>query len=400
MDFCCTLDDMLGYPQDPEHDGEMSKYVIEQPFMNIETARYEDNGVVIDGIWRRMRELLEFLRWIIITGDEQTFDRMLKLVIYGGDMFKHCIPWPGEMHLTSHHCAVVYLTWWDPLLKIFPHYLGRERVTKVFTVTHWNHHDQFLLVFVEAVRRYFREVLAHDWMEQRAGIAAAVRNNHSLNLLFQFMLQDGIPYVALRNLLRMSPSPERRAHIDKFYPYLCARFRAHNKFHYSCLTVHAMFIKNYLQDDIVAVIDAMYCQSCKGHPGRNTALDGLMEKINKLAKQMVHGIATEERVAAVVPWINVIEPVESGWQKLYPNYAEDGRAYIGAPNYDVDIAMLVEWFREHIGRDFASATAFSNYDVFRGRSGIGLVSPWEHIERAYTDDIAYAHAKCAECVFR
>ena len=135
-----------------------------------------------------------------------------------------------------------------------------------------------------------------------------------------------------------------------------------------------------LHDDIVAVIDAMYCQSCKGHPGRNTALDGLMEKINKLAKQMIHGIATEERVSAVVPWINVIEPVESGWQKLYPNYAEDGRAYIGAPNYDVDIAMIVEWFREHIGRDFASATAFSNYDVFRGRSGIGLVSPWEHIE--------------------
>ena len=143
----------------------------------------------------------------------------------------------------------------------------------------------------------------------------------------------------------------------------------------------------------------MYCQSCKGHPGRNTALDGLMEKINKLAKQMVHGIATEERVSTVVPWINIIEPVETGWQRMYPNYGEDKRAYIGAPDYEADILLIYRWLRANLGETFQDATHPDAYHVFRERSGRGLVPPWEKIQRAYQDDEVWATRLANECQF-
>ena len=396
MHFAHGLQDFLGYPDDPEHNALPCKYEVHEPLVNMDTASYLDNGVTLHRIVTELREALATLKFIIVAGDEQTFDRMVKLLIHGHAMFKWCIPWPGEMHLTAHTLHGTFRLWWDILLGNFSLLLGRTKVTKDWTMTNWNHQDMFMLVVCEAIRRWFCEVFCHDWMEQRAGMEARTSNNYSTHLLFQFMQQDGVPYVALRNLMRMSPSVERRNIIDKFYPYLTARFRSVNKHHYSSLCPHAYFIKKYLRDDIAAVIDAMYCQSCKGHPGRNTALDGLMEKINKLAKQLMHGQVTEERILTVIPWLNVTEPIARGWHDITPNYDDTRDAKLGAPDYEADIQLILEWLRMNLGSDWREASAVNMWDMFNDRSGHGRTRPWEHVERAYDDDLAYAQAKADE----
>ena len=91
---------LLGYPNDPEHNALPCKYEVHEPSLNRGTASYVDNGVTLHRSVTELTEVLATLKVIIVEGEEQTFDRMVKLLTHANAMFKWSIPWPGELHLT------------------------------------------------------------------------------------------------------------------------------------------------------------------------------------------------------------------------------------------------------------------------------------------------------------
>ena len=54
--------------------------------------------------------------YIIIIGDEQTYDRMIKMKSARAAMFEWLIPMPGEFHVIGHICHCLYRLYWDDLI--------------------------------------------------------------------------------------------------------------------------------------------------------------------------------------------------------------------------------------------------------------------------------------------
>ena len=55
----------------------------------------------------------------IVVGDQQTFDRMVKLRRNMPLMYRHIIPFNGEMHFAAHFLHAGWRLHHDPLLQFF-----------------------------------------------------------------------------------------------------------------------------------------------------------------------------------------------------------------------------------------------------------------------------------------
>ena len=92
------------YPEDPDHSGKRSEVTIGIPIIEMDTASYVDNAVMVWFIEGEVRRKFPNCEYIIIIGDEQTYDRMIKMKSARAVMFKWLIPMPGEFHVIGHIC--------------------------------------------------------------------------------------------------------------------------------------------------------------------------------------------------------------------------------------------------------------------------------------------------------
>ena len=160
MHYAQGLQDLLGYPNDPEHNALPCKYAVHEPLVNMDMASQVDTGVTLHRGITSLTEALATLKLNNVEASTQTFDRMVKLLTHANAMFKWCIPCPGEMHLTHHTVPGTFRLWWHTPPHNVSRSLSRPNLTKDWTLTNWNHQDMFMLVVCEAIRRWFCEVSA------------------------------------------------------------------------------------------------------------------------------------------------------------------------------------------------------------------------------------------------
>ena len=106
-------DEIINYPADPHHDGRPTVIYMGKPLLDLSTASYQDNAVMLWFIHYFLTEKNPALKYIIITGDEQTYDRMIKIKSNSPQEYEWRIPWPGEFHCCGHvlHCIAIYRLW-------------------------------------------------------------------------------------------------------------------------------------------------------------------------------------------------------------------------------------------------------------------------------------------------
>ena len=357
--------DMFEYPDDPLHPGTKSECTIGIPIMEVSTASYQDNLVMLLHILYFIELDNPDVKYVILVGDEQTYDRMIKLKSDNPRRFEWLIPMPGEFHFCGHVCHCTLRLWWAHLLHPCSTFLQRENIHMDFTMSKFNAHDDFLLIVVAAFIRWFEHVFWPDCLIDRAAMMQRCRHNFTTTYMLQFLYSDGMPYAALRRLNRLSPAPHRRATIDAFYGYYSQRFRSVNKFLYAMLCYHYLTIKENLHPDLWHVWSSMYTMSVLGHPGRDTPCDGYMEKVNNFAKRLVGKIVSAARVRAVVPLLNFLLRLLS---RVSTTVGRPGRrwVYTGAPTYQADVDTIFRRLCIQVADDYANATAPSIHNLFTG----------------------------------
>ena len=134
------------YRADPDHPGRPTNFLVWEPAVYTGTESYVDNREVLDTIDARIGAELPRSLCTIIVGDQQTFDRMMKLKRAQYDDYKHIIPFNGEMHMCAHFCHAGWRLWWPSMLEPFLElYNPNHKVLKEdWTVKHWSHYDDFM----------------------------------------------------------------------------------------------------------------------------------------------------------------------------------------------------------------------------------------------------------------
>jgi hypothetical protein len=359
------------YPEDPDHSGKRSEVTIGIPIIEMDTASYVDNAVMVWFIEGEVRRKFPNCEYIIIIGDEQTYDRMIKMKSARAAMFEWLIPMPGEFHVIGHICHCLYRLYWDDLIDPCCRILQREFITKDWGMTKFNAHNDLLLVVIAAIHKWFEHCFGEDCLQDPDSIREECYQNFTTTLLLDFMVFDGMPYAALRRLLHKSACPARRKIIDLYYGYYQSRFRSVNKFLYSMLCVHYLYIKANCCPAIWNVWSHMYTQSCLGIPGRDTTTDGFMEKINRYAKRLLNGHITPNRVQTIVPLLNVLLRLIERWTHFMSSNHGGRYVYPGDVSPDADTEKIFKFLCNQHANDLPQAIFPAFQNVFTNKVASG-----------------------------
>ena len=196
----------------------------------------------------------------------------------------------------------------------------------------------------------------------------------------------------------MPPSKERREKLNKIYVLYAWRYRSQNKTNYGPLCFHALYMYENLTEPLQDLWCEVYNASMKGHPGRNMGLDQLMEKINLAAKMLLEGAATDDRITAVLPEINVVHRVELVHDIVLRSNNFNPRK-TGKPDLEPDVAMMLRMLHTCLPWRIANWPQASDINALTGRK-IGLGErAWEMIKSGQADWRDYASRKLTQFSF-
>ena len=267
LDFCAEFvlecNGPFEYPSDSVQPTQAA-WVVHSPILDTNTASYYDNAKMLEQILDDMRTRYPNLTYIFVAGDEQTYDRMIKLKSDDLDGYDWLIPLPGDFHVAGHILMGIFRLYWSSVLSFFLIPLQRDKVTQDFLMSKFNRHEEFFLHVVLGVMKWFRHCFGASCLEYPADLKDQCKDNYTSTVLWHFLFEYAFPYVAFRMTLRLSPTPERRRRLQQFYPYWCGRVRAVNKYLYSMLFIHAVYVYEKLTDDLQSVLDYSYTLSMKG----------------------------------------------------------------------------------------------------------------------------------------
>lgn len=342
-------------------------------------------------LWHDTRRRNPFMTHMFVVGDAQTFIRMIHMKQRDAFGYQWLIPFPGEFHFACHMIHAEYRLFWEALLRPIAAQLGKKKIKGEHTVAEFNRHEIFYLTVVQAAWEFmegqFPEINTRPW-----DVVEECKEDVSLRTLCDFLLFGAAPYLTFRRLIRMPPSKERRVLLNKIIKLYAWRHRASHKTNYGPLCFHAMYVFESLSDELQDVWIQVYCVSIKGHAGRNVALDHLMEKVNKAAKQMLSGNATESRIAAIVPQINVVHRVETMYDDATSDYHFNPND-TGDGDLLPDVVQIKQYLRLMMTtRD----TTQPGVSAFTLQEPPLAQRPWDVVANAQTDWAEYAANKCAD----
>ena len=115
-------------------------FEIWEPLIHTGTASYQDNKGCLLAIDNKvMTEGLGNLATIVV-GDQQTFDRMVKLRRNMPMMYRHIIPFNGEMHFAVHFLHAAWRLYHGPLLSFFADRLQMKYLKEDWTPKSWSYY--------------------------------------------------------------------------------------------------------------------------------------------------------------------------------------------------------------------------------------------------------------------
>ena len=116
---------------------------------------------MLEQILDDMRARYPNLTFIFVAGDEQTYDRMIKLKSDDLNGYEWLIPLPGDFHVAGHILMGIYRLYWSSVLSFFLTPLQRDKVTKDFLMSKFNRHEEYFLHVVLGVMKWFLSGFAH-----------------------------------------------------------------------------------------------------------------------------------------------------------------------------------------------------------------------------------------------
>ena len=177
-------------------------FEIWEPLIHTGTTSYQDNKECLLAIDNKvMTEGLDNLATIVV-GDQQTFDRMVKLRRNMPLMYRHIIPFNGEMHFAAHFLHAGWRLYHAPLLQFFAERLEMKYLKEDWTVKSWSYYDDFVMVMVTAIVRWLANLPDLNHTEDINQLLAESQENSDTQLLLHFLYDVGLPYVGLRQQLR------------------------------------------------------------------------------------------------------------------------------------------------------------------------------------------------------
>ena len=267
----------------------------------------------------------------IVVGDQQTFDRMVKLRRNMPMMYRHITPFNGGMHFAAHFLHAAWRLYHGPLLSFFADRLQMKYLKEDWTVKSWSYYDDFVMIMVTAIVRWIAHLPGLDHADDINRLLTESEENADTQMPLHFLYDVGLPYVGLRQLLRQASSREMREESLLYYNMCMHMCRpAHvNKFHYAILCVHATWFYRNTIPSLRNVWDEMSTVLLRGIPGRNIPIDHLVEKVNKASKMMLRGIITAKRLRELVPSLNVLLPAETEYMQMTGAHDEDAKCFSG-----------------------------------------------------------------------
>ena len=201
-----------------------------------------------------------------------------------------------------------------------------------------------------------------------------------------------------RRLVRMPPSKENRIMLNKIYRLYAWRYKAMNKTNYGPLCFHALFIYENLTEPLQDLWCKVYNASMKGHPGRNMGLDALMEKVNRAAKQMLEGAASDERITAILPELNVVHRVELAHDMAFGSHNFNHRK-TGLPDLEPDVDVIRGLFHTVLPRNSEEWPPESDRNALNDRRVLPGDMPWKKIAAGQHEWRKYAIMKMRQFTF-
>ena len=188
------------YVADPGHPGTPTYFEIWQPLVGYGTESYADNDAVLEHIKEKIEDRIPGNKLTIIVGDQQTFDRMMKLRKYQPIDYAWLVPMAGEMHFCAHFLHAGWRLYWSKLLQWAVTALGMTKTLKEeWTVKEWNYYDDFMFVFTTGILRYLVKHVPADLYSM-----TVLLNDHADNIDFamivHFLYDFALPYCELRQI--------------------------------------------------------------------------------------------------------------------------------------------------------------------------------------------------------
>ena len=285
----------------------------------------------------------------------------------------------------------------EPFLE--PYNPNQKVLKEDWTVKHWSHYDDFMFYFTTGSLRWLSHHVPHNLLDVDS-LLEYTSNNRTTQIFLHFLLDVCIPYVELRQIIRQTSSAENRDRLQLYYAmlmHLCRTDRA-NKFLYAMLCVHSVWLHNNVIPSVRAIWDAMSTVSWSGYPGRNIAIDHLIEKVNRGAKSILHGNITWERIKILIPTLNVLLPCERAYFSMMGGIEDDTEGPHSHKQSQHECASRVEnCLDTFLGGSWGAMRAPDDDNNFRqGYPGTDPADPQDLIARKQVDYVAYVRRMQAD----
>ncbi len=349
---CVSSDTPFGFSLQPEGQPKRAEIFIKTPLSD----RTPGNLLHVQellGMYQQEYLAERCLPYVILAGDQQTFERLWTIKNAQPGEYQWLIPQVGLFHFYWHVIKAILSLWWAQL-EPFVIKLDRRQVQK--QAKYFQACDFFLFQFVTVQHTFLMQLFSEYQAKQKAPANTFL---HFLQLLSEQDVElyhiaymyyyHTAPYFYFRAAIRAGRSEE----IRRLIQYFLHLFLATNKRKYAKLCVVFEFTLQTLNPAIVPAMLGTLVGSLSGQPLTNIPSDLILERINRAAKVMNPSrVAVPSQIIKSIPSINITSIALAQLKdslSLYTTAAQRSQA-IGAPE---EREVLLQFFTSRFSSTYA-----------------------------------------------
>ena len=210
--------------------------------------------------------------------------------------------------------------------------------------------------------------------------------------LCRYLTSHGCEHWSLKQAIRLTGTPQTTATMHHCLQSAHEECHYVGKHNYSRGVVQEIYIHDNMVPSLRRLVPKLQTKSWKGISGHGVAVDGYQEKVNNAAERIVGRVVTEARVLSEVPKLNVTIPISRHLHTALQPLRDPLAPHTGLPTFENDVQVLVGFFRNMIGVDWAACCGESDDNLMTGRPGIQEVqrSPWHRLQAQQQDTRQHA----------
>ena len=253
---------------------------IQEPMENLQTLQYKDIILVIDEFYRK--HIQQTVRnFAFVSGDQQTWIKLMILRQKNQNKYNWMIPIPGEWHWTWHIIKGIFRMFYDSILHPFAKVLGFKSLDK--KADNFHYAEDLLEMVTLSVFKWMEKAMENiptgqsivEWMH-------TIKDHRNAYELAYACYYYFVPYWVTRSALKWNKFEDMK----DLYRWWVHLFIATNKRNYVILSLKTLWVFECLNDTIKNIYDQYRVFSFSGDEGTGIAWDGLIEIVSIFANIM------------------------------------------------------------------------------------------------------------------